>query len=155
MACPQWSELLSASLDNMLTEEERKALEAHLRTCLRCQKTLREWQTLRARLQAMPVPEPEPAMWQRVFRRIRRHTEPKRFFSRRRVAWWGIAAAAVLVALALPLWQSWLKPSPSQPPLPFRTLVSYHADTMAMAFNESPAWHLLATAELSEAEGNE
>jgi negative regulator of sigma E activity len=52
----QQREQLSALLDNQLGEQERAALEAHLRDCAECQAELASLQQTRALLRALPQP---------------------------------------------------------------------------------------------------
>ena len=52
----QQREQLSALLDNQLGEQERSALEAHLRDCAGCQVELASLQQTRALLRALPQP---------------------------------------------------------------------------------------------------
>ncbi len=52
----QQREQLSALLDNQLDEQERAALEAHLRDCAECQAELASLQQTRALLRALPQP---------------------------------------------------------------------------------------------------
>jgi negative regulator of sigma E activity len=52
----QQREQLSALLDNQLGEQERSALEAHLRDCAECQAELASLQQTRALLRALPQP---------------------------------------------------------------------------------------------------
>ena len=52
----QQREQLSALLDNQLDQQERAALEAHLRDCAECQAELASLQQTRALLRALPQP---------------------------------------------------------------------------------------------------
>lgn len=78
MACPQWSEQISAWVDGTLTEQDKEALEAHLAVCSECGRMAQDLQILKHRLSNFPVPEPRQGMWNRVMRRIRQHAHSKR-----------------------------------------------------------------------------
>ncbi|MFA0749750.1 MAG: hypothetical protein SLRJCFUN_000153 [Candidatus Fervidibacter sp.] len=151
MACPEWSEKLSAYLDGALEAEPAAALEKHLETCADCRQTLHDWRRLRERLRALPVPPPEAGMWRRVMHRVMRRSTARPFVVPRRLFWW-MAAAACLLGAGLAWWwqQASSPPSPSRPAV--NLLVGYHADTVALTLGDCPTWHLVASNELMEGE---
>ena len=51
MKCEQVSELLSAYIDEMTSEKETKALEAHLAQCADCRQELDDYRRLRGIMQ--------------------------------------------------------------------------------------------------------
>ena len=154
MSCQRWSEQLSAWIDGMLTESERRSLEAHLQSCETCRQTVEELRELKNKLQTIPVPSPKPEMWNRVMRHIRYRARRKRLTVVKPATWLAAAASTVLLlgAIAL-LWQKPTTSSPKEPTIKF--IVSYHADTVSLGLSDNPLCHLIATAELSEAEGHE
>ena len=154
MACPQWSEQISAWLDGALSERERKELESHLETCEACRHAAIQLRNLKHHLKAMPVPLPDDGMWNRFLRHIRHHARPKRNIGIKRwvvVSWFAVATSIVVLSISL----LWFRPANSKPASPINTLVSYHADNLSLALSDNPMCHLVATAELSEAEGYE
>lgn len=58
MKCEQVSELLSAYIDEMTSEKETKALEAHLAQCADCRKELDDYRLLRGIMQELESPLP-------------------------------------------------------------------------------------------------
>jgi len=58
MKCEQVSELLSAYIDEMTSEKETKALEAHLAQCADCRKELDDYRLLRGIMQQLESPLP-------------------------------------------------------------------------------------------------
>lgn len=157
MSCERWSEQLSAWVDGMLTESERKSLEAHMQSCEVCRQTAKELQELKRKLKAMPIPSPKPEMWNRVMRHVRYHARRRKFTIVKPTVWatWltALASAALLTGLIVLLWQKPIANRPKEPILNF--IVSYHADNVSLALNDNPLSHLIATAELSEAESYE
>jgi len=151
MACPEWSEKLSAYLDAALDAEQTAAVTRHLETCPDCRQTLQEWQRLRERLRALPVPPPEAGMWRRVMHRAMRRVPARRFAMPRRLFWW-MAAAACLVGVGLAWWWQQATPPSSLPRTAVNLLVGYHADAMALRLGDCPTWHLVASNELMEGE---
>src|SRR5215213_9563106 len=59
--------LLSAYMDNDLTPDELRAVQAHVATCTECAATLAEYRRLRSLVRALPQPAPPPALRQAVF----------------------------------------------------------------------------------------
>lgn len=87
-----------------LEGRERAEMERHLQTCAACQRELRALQRTGALLNALPLEEPPPGMWDAV----RREIEPAPAREPVRAPWWGLfrlprlayatAAAVVIVA---------------------------------------------------------
>ncbi|MFA0733137.1 MAG: hypothetical protein LKKZDAJK_002130 [Candidatus Fervidibacter sp.] len=151
MACPEWSEKLSAYLDGALEAEPSAALEKHLETCADCRQTLHDWRRLRERLRTLPVPPPAVGMWRRVMHRVMRRSPARPFVVPHRLFWWMTAAACLLGAGLVWWWQQASSPpSPSRPAV--NLLVGYHADTVALTLGDCPTWHLVASNELMEGE---
>lgn len=154
MSCERWSEQLSAWVDGILPEDERKTFEAHLQSCETCRQTATELSELKRKLQAMPVPSPKPGMWNRVMRHVRYRIRRERFTvvkSSVRLA--AVASIVLLFGLIALLWQ---KPNNGRSKeSPFNLVVSYHADNVSLALSDNPLCHLIATAEFSEAEVHE
>jgi len=155
LACEQWSELLSAWVDGELRESERKALEEHLQNCQSCRQAERELRELKRKLEAIPVPPPEPEMWSRVLRHVRHHAQRRRrFVVVKSPTWLAVAASFLLLFGAIAfLWQRSNFSRSDEPSL--NIIVGYHADTVSLSLNDNPLCHFIATAELSEAEGHE
>jgi len=154
MACPQWSEQISAWLDGALSEREREELEAHLEICEACRHAAIQFRNLKRQLKAMPVPPPSDGMWSRILRQIRHRTCSRRNIYIKRwvvASWFAVAASVAILATTF----LWFRPANSKSASPINTLVSYHADNLSLALSDNPMCHLVATAELSEAEGYE
>lgn len=64
-------EFLSAYLDGVLTPDAAAEMEAHLDTCARCLKELRDLRKVRHLLRSVPVPPPHPAVLPRTLARLR------------------------------------------------------------------------------------
>lgn len=154
MSCKQWSEQLSAWIDGMLSDSERKSLEAHLQSCEVCRQTAKELQELKRKLRAIPVPSPKPEMWNRVMRHLRHRVRRRRLTVVKPSIWLAAAASIALLSGAIAL--IWQKSSAVRfDELSLNFIVSYHADNVSLALNDSPISHLISTAELSEAESHE
>jgi anti-sigma factor RsiW len=104
-------ELTAGYALDALDAEERRAFEAHLPDCARCQDELRDfWETTDALAVAASGPEPSAALRGRILADAR--AEPQvviPFAPRRRrtiPVLAGVAAVAAVVALALGLWAS-------------------------------------------------
>jgi len=67
---------LSAYLDGELAQAPRGEVEAHLASCVRCQRELLEMKTLAAGLSALPKLRPAPRFLAEVRRKITRGEEP-------------------------------------------------------------------------------
>lgn len=62
----RYRELLAARLDRPLTRTENRLLVGHLRTCLDCRQTERDYLAQGALLRSMPAPIPPRDMWART-----------------------------------------------------------------------------------------
>ncbi len=119
MTCDEAAELLAASSLNALEQDERDALEGHLKLCPRCAAELRGYAETAAQLGlALPPVEPPSALKRRVLARAN---------ERERGGWTGaggpalkirwprlhpaslVAAAALVVALSATLWAAGLQ----------------------------------------------
>ncbi|MCS7264247.1 MAG: zf-HC2 domain-containing protein [Armatimonadetes bacterium] len=154
MNCHQWSEQLSAWIDGMLTESEREALEEHLKDCKICQQTANEFFELKRKLREMPIPSPKPKMWNRVMGHVRYRTSRRRFTFIKPSFWLAsVASIALMFSVIALFWQKQKTFGSEEPTVNF--IVGYHADTVSLGLSDNPLCHLIATAELSEAEGYE
>ena len=87
------SALVTGYVDDALDAPARADLEAHLETCATCREQVAFERDLRARLRALPVPEPRPGFEAAVRRRLAAEGR-----TRRR---WRLLTAAALALLAL------------------------------------------------------
>ena len=93
--------LLSAFLEGDLGLAERRTVELHLRSCIRCAKIVRDIEAIRADAASLPPMEPSRDLWAGIAARIdtpvielpSRQAAPPA--PRRRT--WQLAAAAVLL----------------------------------------------------------
>ncbi|MGE5244308.1 MAG: anti-sigma factor family protein [Betaproteobacteria bacterium] len=104
----EWTESLSAYLDDELSRRERRAIESHLEECAACARTLEELRQVVARAQRLPARPPARDLWTDVSARLDRlragrspsDTPRRRSWrgARFTFAAWQLASAAVLVA---------------------------------------------------------
>lgn len=66
MTCKKAEKYLLRSLDSRLNQEERHELNRHLKTCIACQKKLREYQEIRDTLRITDFPTPKPYFWEHL-----------------------------------------------------------------------------------------
>jgi anti-sigma-K factor RskA len=104
-------ELTAGYALDALDPEERRAYEAHLADCARCQEELGSfWQTTEALAVAASGPEPSPELRERILSEARSESQVVVPFEprRRRTApvLGAVAAVAAVVALGLGLWAS-------------------------------------------------
>lgn len=96
-SCEDYEELISARLDDALTDEERAALDAHLAGCPRCRRTADELAQVDAALRSLAgAAAVEPVA------RVLEQIEPSERvvpLRRPRRALWGVACAAVLAVV--------------------------------------------------------
>lgn len=106
MKCTEAEKLISKSLDGLLTDEEKDALEKHLRGCPACQKTSKEYAFMMETLRNPEFPEEKPYFWERLQPRLK---EQRAFYpwplwkrwSIRAVPLSFIAVAAIALGLTL------------------------------------------------------
>lgn len=70
--------MMSLALDGMLSSEEQKAFEGHLRSCVGCQGHWVRWQQVDALLAAEPVAAPAPDFSARVLERVSQRGQRQR-----------------------------------------------------------------------------
>jgi Putative zinc-finger len=121
---------LNDYLDAELDLRERRALEAHLRDCESCRRTLDELRDIVSSVRELPALEPSPAVWESIRRGLRERsgdagidgrTIPVGFWSARLYPTLAVAAALLL---AVGLWTA-LRSGDREAPPP--------ADSMALA----------------------
>jgi len=70
--------MMSLALDGMLSPEDQRTFEAHLRTCPDCQARWTRWRQVDALLAAGPVLSPSPGFSARVLERVNRRGRRQR-----------------------------------------------------------------------------
>jgi predicted anti-sigma-YlaC factor YlaD len=106
MKCKKTETFLSKSLDGLLTDEEKDALEEHLKGCSSCKKKREEYGFIAETLRREDFPEVNPYFWERL--------QPRLKESRKYAFWsewkqWSLRAvpvsiiAVVMLALGLAL----------------------------------------------------
>lgn len=70
MKCEEIGILLSAHIDQEVTEQERRLVENHLKVCEVCKKTVSAFFEVHRLYQGVPVTEPLPGFRQRVMQRL-------------------------------------------------------------------------------------
>jgi anti-sigma factor RsiW len=103
MTCEEFDAALPDYLEGALDDSTRRAVEAHLRECIRCAGLVRDIEKLRKEASSLPELVPVRDLWGGIEARIAapviplaRPERPKRFAP----AWMGIAAAVLVVATA-------------------------------------------------------
>ena len=93
----EWTDRLSDYLDAELTDGERAAVEAHLRTCAACTAVLNDLKRVVARAGSLEARPPQADLWPGVSARLERIAPPRRVsFTLPQLA----AAAIVLMAIS-------------------------------------------------------
>jgi anti-sigma factor RsiW len=96
------SDVLSAYIDGVLSQEDAAAVAAHLAECEQCHDIVTDLAKVRTLLRSAPAPVPHPAMLPRVLSRLGARTARRHGVLGWRLAVIGAAAAAAL-ALQWPL----------------------------------------------------
>src|SRR3712207_3607368 len=92
--------LLSAYMDNDLTPDELRAVQAHVAGCAECAATLAEYRQLRSLVRALPQPTPPPALRQSVFAKATPAYRRRAFFfdlGQRGLAYGALAVAVLAI----------------------------------------------------------
>jgi anti-sigma factor RsiW len=103
MTCEAFDAALPDYIEDALDDSTRRAVDAHLRECLRCAGLVRDLENIRKEAAALTDLVPARDLWAGIEARIAapviplaRPERPRRFAP----AWMGIAAAALVVATA-------------------------------------------------------
>lgn len=111
--CAHWQELFGEALYGDLTAESRQKLDQHLASCPECAREYRQLEATVELLRREPL-APEPAaldqVWERLAPQLDQQDRAEAWRWRRSRSWilQGLAAAAVLLtALGVALWQHW------------------------------------------------
>ncbi len=97
MKCTDIQKYLDEYLDDDMSLGEQKAVEAHIKTCVACQRAMKTHETVRQALRLLPVDEASPAFEEKVFAAVRSHYGARRrFFGNRFVAGFSTAMVASL-----------------------------------------------------------
>lgn len=111
--CSRYEILLSAYLDDQLTPESVWLVQGHLQACPACAELLMRLMSTARAFHSIPRPIPQTDPWEGIVFTLRRERLVTPRWSRRTRPW-GIAMAAVLVAI----WgYSALRPAPQSAPL--------------------------------------
>jgi hypothetical protein len=97
MICRDARELLSALIDEQLTEAEELSVRAHLEGCAECRSLAAELESAVAAVRALPRVEATPDFTARVMTRVRRHEERRARW--RDLAFWEPGALLPVPAL--------------------------------------------------------
>ena len=102
VTCTQFDGLLDRLMDGQLTEEERRAMDAHAQTCPTCARAMRSTLEMKALFDEMEpevdVPLAAQARWRSAIR-----DDAGRLRRKRRMRWFASAAAAVVVLVGVGL----------------------------------------------------
>jgi Putative zinc-finger len=116
MSCNRLAICLDAFLDGDIQQDERAALEAHIRECAECESLLAREHRLQQTLKARPVPEPTTDVLEQML-----STAVHRGTRQQRSRWWSAAVGGALAAglaawmLLGPLQQRPIASPPSAP----------------------------------------
>ena len=103
LTCEHVDELLASYFEGDLGEAERRAVDAHLRGCLRCTAIVRDIEGIRHDAAILPELEPSRDLWTGIAARIEAPVIDLKSRAPRapvRTAWRQAAAAVVLMALS-------------------------------------------------------
>ena len=118
MSCNKFEFLISKKIDNCITDEELSVLNAHLKNCANCSKTLESFlKTRKLLLKMKTAPEKIPNLKLKVFEQIeqQKQKENKVIFVNWTKKHFILAASFIFVVLAsFTFWQTSLK-NTSQP----------------------------------------
>ncbi|MFB3895026.1 MAG: anti-sigma factor [bacterium] len=99
-----WSKLLSAYLDNEISESSRQKLEFHLTECDICQTKLATWKKIHEIRTTEPVLIPAPEVWESISRRMQNERlQPLHVWEDERMLKWLPNPAPALAAAMLVL----------------------------------------------------
>jgi len=76
MRCRKTEKLLSRSLDDRLTQREKRTLESHLESCPRCRARAERYRSMIAGLREESFPTPPPYYWERLRPRLQTRPAP-------------------------------------------------------------------------------
>jgi anti-sigma factor RsiW len=100
LTCEHVDTLLSAYFEGDLADGERRAVDAHLRSCLRCAKIIRDLEAIRRDAANLPELEPSRDLWAGIAARIDTpviELAPRQAAPAAQRRTWQLAAAAVLL----------------------------------------------------------
>jgi hypothetical protein len=103
MTCEHVDNVLSAWFEGDLELPERRAVDAHLRGCLRCASLVRDVEGMRRQAAALPELEPSRDLWAGIAARIETpiiELTPRQTAAPARRTWQMAAAAVVLMAVS-------------------------------------------------------
>jgi hypothetical protein len=103
MTCEHIDSLLSAWFEGDLADPERRAVDAHLRECLRCASVVRDLETISRQAAKLPALEPSRDLWEGIAARIEApviELKPRQAPAAARRNWQMAAAAVVLMAVS-------------------------------------------------------
>ena len=103
ITCEHVDSVLSAWLEGDLGDEERRAVDAHLRECLRCASLVRDIGNIRRDAANLPEMAPSRDLWQGIAARIEApviELKPRQASAPARRNWQMAAAAVVLMAVS-------------------------------------------------------
>ena len=103
ITCEHVDSVLSAWLEGDLGDEERRAVDEHLRQCLRCASLVRDIQNIRREAGALPAMTPSRDLWEGIAARIEApviELKPRQAPAPARRNWQMAAAAVVLMAVS-------------------------------------------------------
>jgi hypothetical protein len=103
ITCEHVDAVLSAWLEGDLGDEERRAVDTHLRECLRCASLVRDIQNIRLDASKLPELAPSRDLWEGIAARIGApviELKPRQAGTPVRRSWQMAAAAVVLMAVS-------------------------------------------------------
>ena len=103
LTCEHVDTVLSAWFEGDLGDAERRAVDAHLRECLRCASLVRDLEVIRREAEKLPAMAPSRDLWEGIAARIEApviELKPRQAPQAPRRNWQVAAAAVVLMAVS-------------------------------------------------------
>jgi predicted anti-sigma-YlaC factor YlaD len=92
MTCQDHKDLMMAYLDNELNDEQKRAFEEHLASCLDCARDMKEFKRLKEMTDCVGLVEPEDRMWEQYWDSVYNRME-------RGIGWILFSVAAIALLL--------------------------------------------------------
>ncbi len=112
MKCTKVEKLISKSLDGLLSDSEKSALENHLQDCPACQRISKEYAFMLETLRDPGFPEEKPYFWERLKPRLK---EQRAFYFWPLWKKWSIRAVplSIIAVAALTFGLTFFSPQPT------------------------------------------
>jgi len=99
MKCKEADRLILHSFDGLLKNGEKEELDEHLRSCLSCQRKMKDYQFMLDALKEKDFPEPRPYFWERLQAKLKESKKPEPWLLWKQWGMRAIPLSLVLIAL--------------------------------------------------------